>query len=54
MVEPPTEGYECILTMRVDTIYTHIPIPIIIYAQTPMATHNAKYEYYENLCATIL
>ena len=49
MVEPPTDGSERILTLRLNT--TTCPITLIsVYAPTLMDTPDAKDEFYENLC----
>ena len=53
MVEPHIEGPERILTMGLNTTYCHITL-ISVYAPTLMAKPDAKDEFYENLCATIL
>ncbi|XP_047490986.1 uncharacterized protein LOC125040474 [Penaeus chinensis] len=53
MIEPPTNGSERILTMRLNT--TTCPVTLIsVYAPTLMASSDTKDEFYENLCATLL
>ena len=53
MVEPPTDGSERILTLRLNT--TSCPMTLIsVYAPTMMATPDVKDEFYECLCATLL
>ncbi|XP_047486851.1 uncharacterized protein LOC125037704 [Penaeus chinensis] len=53
MIEPPTNGSERILTMRLNT--TTCPVTLIsFYAPTLMASSDTKDEFYENLCATLL
>ena len=48
MVEPPTDGSERILTLRLNT--TTCPITLIsVYAPTLMATPDVKDEFYESL-----
>lgn len=52
MVEPPSNGSERILTMRLNT--TTCPITLVsVYAPTNMATPEVKDEFYESLCATL-
>lgn len=52
MVEPPSNGSERILTLRLNT--TTGPISLIsVYAPTLMANSETKDEFYENLSATI-
>ncbi|XP_047476441.1 uncharacterized protein LOC125030447 [Penaeus chinensis] len=53
MIEPPTNGSERILTMRLNT--TTCPVTLIsVYAPTLMASSDTKDEFNENLCATLL
>ena len=53
MIEPPSNGSERILTMRLNT--TSCPVTLIsVYAPTLMASSDTKDEFYENLCATLL
>ena len=51
MVEPPSNGSERILTMRLNT--TTCPITLVsVYAPTNMATPEVKDKFYESLCAS--
>ena len=53
MIEPPSNGSERILTMRLNT--SSCPVTLIsVYAPTLMASSDTKDEFYENLCATLL
>ena len=53
MIDPPSNGSERILTMRLNT--TTCPVTLIsVYAPTLLASSDTKDEFYENLCATLL
>ena len=53
MIEPPNNGFERILTIRIKT--TTCPVPLInVYAPTLMASFDTKDEFYEKFCTTFL
>ena len=53
MIDPPSNGSERILTIKLNTTTCLVTL-ISVYAPTLLASSDTKDEFYENLCATLL